>query len=303
MTYTYENLKVALSSFCHKYPFAKCGTIGKSVMGKELYSIQLGTGPGKLICVGAHHSLEWLTSVLLMSFADAYAHAYQTETPLEGIDTTSLFSRCSITLIPMLNPDGIELVAGRLLPDNPYYQEALQLNGGRTDFGSVWQSNIRGVDLNHNYDAAWYEGKQLEEVERIGPGPTRFAGPYPESEPESHAMADFTRELLPDVVIAYHSQGEEIYYDFRGHIPPGGAKLAEEMAALSGYRLSQPEGFAGFGGYKDWFIDAIDRPGYTIEIGLGKNPIGFDQLNGAVTANFPVILAAAEYASRQHQLQ
>lgn len=298
MTYTFENLKVGLSSLCHKYPFAKCGSIGSSVMGKELLSIRLGTGPGKVICVGAHHSLEWLTSVLLMCFADSYCSAYQSKMPLSGIDVEDLFARCSIYIIPMLNPDGIELVAGRLLPENPYYQEALQMNGGNPDFGSVWQANIHGVDLNHNYDAAWYEGKLLEEVNKIGPGPTRFAGPYPESEPESRAMADYTRELLPDIVIAYHSQGEEIYYDFRGYVPPGGAGLAAQMAELSGYRLSQPEGFASFGGYKDWFIDAYDRPGFTIEIGLGKNPIGFDQLDGAVAANIPVILAAAQYAAQ-----
>ena len=29
----------------------------------------------------------------------------------------------------------------------------------------------------------------------------------------------------------------------------------------------------GFAGYKDWFIQYYDRPGYTIEVGLGQSPL------------------------------
>ena len=27
------------------------------------------------------------------------------------------------------------------------------------------------------------------------------------------------------------------------------------------------------GGFKDWFIDKFRRPGFTVEIGIGKNPL------------------------------
>jgi len=52
----------------------------------------------------------------------------------------------------------------------------------------------QGVDLNRNYPASWEEAKAQEEALGIfGPGPTRYGGPYPLSEPESSAMVSFTR--------------------------------------------------------------------------------------------------------------
>lgn len=34
-----------------------------------------------------------------------------------------------------------------------------------------------------------------------------------------------------------------------------------------------PTGIADGGGFKDWFISEFCRPGFTIELGLGKNPL------------------------------
>lgn len=177
--------------------------------------------------------------------------------------------------------------------NNPYYTHAVEL-GGEINFSAVWQANIRGVDLNHNYDALWEEGIAASPDAKLRPGPTQYAGSYPESEPESHALAEFTRKIDPALVLAYHSQGREIYYDFNGKIPYGTYELGMEFARLSGYELRKPEGFAGFGGYKDWFIDKFNRPGFTIEMGRGKNPIGLDQLITVLDENTPVMLSAAK---------
>lgn len=76
-------------------------------------------------------------------------------------------------------------------------------------FQKNWQANIKGVDLNHNYNASWYESKIAEESYGVyGPGPTRYGGPYPESEPESRSVADFTRNHNFRLILAYHSQGK-----------------------------------------------------------------------------------------------
>jgi g-D-glutamyl-meso-diaminopimelate peptidase len=52
-----------------------------------------------------------------------------------------------------------------------------------------------------------------------------------------------------------------------------GKKMAEIFAASSGYALDVPTGLAVGGGFKDWFIDKFHRPGFTVEIGKGKNPL------------------------------
>ena len=292
MTYTYNNLKIALYSIASKYPSIEQSSIGESVMGRSIYCMRLGRGERKIICVGAHHALEWLTSVMLVCFADSYANAYTTSTPLYGHDIAKLFEQCSICIIPMLNPDGVELVAGGMPKNHPKYIDIVNMCGN-LDFASVWQANINGVDLNHNYNALWAEGTLCTDAV-LSSAPTRFAGMFPESEPESRALADFTRKIAPDMVIAYHSQGREIFYDFNGKMPGETENVAEQMAKLSGYTLSKPEGFASFGGYKDWFIDAFDRPGFTVEIGKGKNPIGLEQLADVLDENSPLILGAAD---------
>lgn len=97
-------------------------------------------------------------------------------------------------------------------------------------------------------------------------------------------------------MIAYHSQGQEIYYDFEGHVPPRGEELAQQFARISGYTATKPTGTAAFGGYKDWFIKEYDRPGFTIEIGLGQNPIGFDQLEQVLGENICVMMYGAANA-------
>jgi g-D-glutamyl-meso-diaminopimelate peptidase len=49
--------------------------------------------------------------------------------------------------------------------------------------------------------------------------------------------------------------------------------MAETLAKSCGYKVSKPEAIASYGGFKDWFIEVYGRPGFTVEIGKGKNPL------------------------------
>ena len=124
--------------------------------------------------------------------------------------------------MPMVNPDGVDLVLNGLDRSNPYYNDLIKWNNGSTDFSKNWSANIRGVDLNHNYDAMWQKSKDAEKSYGVyGPGPSRYSGTAPESESESKAVADFTRKNNFRLVIAYHSQGEVIYWNFQNLASPG----------------------------------------------------------------------------------
>ena len=65
------------------------------------------------------------------------------------------------------------------------------------------------------------------------------------------------------------------------------------LAAVSGYALEDAPYASGFAGYKDWFIDAFGRPGYTVEAGLGENPLPVGQFDAIWRANAPLLTAAA----------
>lgn len=293
VNYTYEIMEKDIMGLKARYPFIEVGVAGKSVLGKNLYYIKLGRGTNQVFYNGAHHALEWITSPLLMKFIENFSKAYADGTTIKGYNVRDIWNRSSIYIIPMVNPDGVDLVIDGLKRDNPYYSQLIQWNKGSTDFSKVWQANIRGVDLNHNYDAAWQLSKQAEASYGVyGPGPTRYSGPYPESELESKAVADFTRNHNFRLVIAYHSQGEVIYWTFMNKIPPDARRIGELFSKASGYMLSQPYGITSYAGYKDWFIDKFNRPGYTIEVGKGKNPLPLSQFNDIYNDNIEILLLA-----------
>lgn len=294
INYTYEVMENDIQGLKARYPFIETGTSGKSVLGKNLYYIKLGNGPNEVFYNASHHSLEWITSVLLMKFIENFSKAYAEGTNLSGYNVRDIWSKSTIYIMPMVNPDGVNLVLDGLQRDNPFYSDLIRWNNGSTDFSRVWQANIRGVDLNHNYDASWNLSKQAEAIYGItGPGPTRFSGPYPESEPESKAVADFTRRHNFRLVLAYHSQGEIIYWTYSNIVPPDAPRIAELFSNVSGYELSQTTGIASYAGYKDWFIEKYRRPGFTIEVGSGINPLPISQFNKIYNDNIELLLLAA----------
>lgn len=292
--YTYDVLQHDIKGLKARYPFIETGVAGHSSLGRELSYIRLGTGSNEVFYNAAHHALEWITSPVLMKFAEDYAKAYALGTEISGFDPREMWENSSIYIIPMVNPDGVDLVLNGLQRSNPNYTELIRWNRGSTDFSKDWQSNNNGVDLNHNYNAAWEESKQAEAALGItGPGPTRFSGPYPESEPESRAVADFTRDHDFRLVMAYHSQGEVIFWNFENLAPPEAQTIGESLAGLSGYELAEPEGPASYAGYKDWFIQDYRRPGYTVEVGRGTNPLPISQFDTIYADNRPMLLYAA----------
>ncbi len=298
--YTYSVLERNIKSLQTLYPFIKTGSAGQSVLGRNLYYLRLGTGPNRVFFNGAHHALEWITSPLLLKFAEDLSRAYALGNTVLGYNPGDIFSQSSIYIIPMVNPDGVELVLEGLSRNNPYYEELIEWNNGSTDFSAVWQANNRGVDLNHNYNADWEASRQAAvSIGITGPGPTRYGGQYPESEPETSALVSFTRANDFRLVLAYHSQGEVIFWNFNNLEPPESRQIGEALANASGYLLAEPLGIASYAGYKDWFIQDFRRPGYTVEVGRGTNPLPISQLPGIYSDNLPLLLLASVITAQQ----
>lgn len=275
--YTYDALTREIARLKNSYPdVITSGKIGDSLCGRVLHRLSLGRGRTRIFYNGAHHGMEWLTAALLMRFAEDCADAVKQKQLFRGVNLCDILDEVTLEIVPMVNPDGVELAARGLSEGNPNYRNLLSISDGDV---SRWQANNRGVDLNHNYNALWPQSKAAEQENGIlGPGPTRYSGTAPESEPESRAVADFTRREDFDLVIAFHSQGQVIYWDFNGEVPPRGQEIAEYFTSVSPYTLDKTEGIASYGGYKDWFIHTFHKPGYTVEIGLGENPLPPEQL-------------------------
>lgn len=227
--------------------------LGRSVSGRAIPMLTLGDGADECVYVGAHHASEHITSTLLLYFV------------MDALSSDASFP-CRVTVIPCLNPDGVELQIHGASEGDLLRDRQLRMNGG-VDF-THWQANARGVDLNHNYNAGFYEYKKIEaELGILGGAPTRYAGPYPESEPESGRLANYISFNDVRGILTLHTQGEVIYYGKKM------TKIAKEAARLTGYALESASGAPSYGGLTDWATESLGIPSLTVECGRGENPL------------------------------
>ena len=83
-----------------------------------------------------------------------------------------------------------------------------------------------------------------------------------------------------------------IYWRYLDLEPPGSRAIAERFSALSGYAAEETPYASGFAGYKDWFIQDYDRPGFTIEVGRGVNPLPITDFEGIYRRCLPILVSA-----------
>ena len=278
------------------YPFLETELLARTAFGRPIYAVKLGQGERRVLYSAAHHANEWLTAAVLLKFIEDYAEALQNDTQLGGISARALYQNAAIHLVPLVNPDGVDLVTGAIGPGAEQYERAREFAGfyPNIPFPDGWKANLNGVDLNLQYPAGWLRAREIKFSQGFTrPGPRDYVGRFPLSQIESQALYDYTERIDPAAVIAWHSQGEVIYWQYGGIEVPGARELAERFAQVSGYRLEDTPYNSSFAGYKDWFIQAFRRPGFTIEVGSGENPLPLSQFDPIYTASLPILLEGA----------
>lgn len=259
-------------------------SIGKSTLGKNILATHVGDYSGPQIVVQAGiHAREYITTSLLVEQA-RYLH--NTESVQGG----------GIYFIFLTNPDGAQIALDGI--DSIVCQitrDYLTLaNAGSSDF-SKYKANINLVDLNTNFDANWGEGSQNV----FCPATENFVGYYPNSEREVQNLINFTLKNRPLITISYHSKGNVIYYGFAGQSEENISRdqsIGESLSGLTGYPLIFTENSTG--GYKDWCINTLKIPAYTIEVGDDslEHPLGIENLPEIYSRNKDVPLLALEKA-------
>ena len=278
------------------YPFCRSETLTTTVFDRPVRSLTIGSGPVQVLYTAAHHANEWITTPVILKFVEELAQASAENGSLGGINAGELTRRTTIHTVPMVNPDGVDLVTGALEQGQIQYEMAARLgaNYPGIPFPDGWKANLLGVDLNLNYPAGWLEARDIKFAQGFTrPGPRDYVGRAPLNQQETYALAAYTQRIDPALVLAYHTQGQVIYWQFEDIFIPGAKELGEEFASLSGYTLEDTPYESAFAGYKDWFIQVFRRPGYTIEVGSGANPLPLSQFDEIYRQNLPILLRAA----------
>ena len=296
LPYTSEILRKNIAGLKKRYPFLREGSIGKSINGQNIPYLAFGEGAIRVGYNASHHANEWITTPVLMKFTEQMCRAYALGLSLGESNVRDLWQRTEFYIVPMVNPDGVDLVTGRYGPGSKEYIAARSLNTN-LPFPEGWKANIVGTDLNLNYPAGWEEARRIKfEQGFTRPGPRDFVGTSPLSEPESQAMAEFTEQKDFRLILAYHTQGELIFWKYLDYEPKNSRAIALRMGEASGYAVEETPYASGFAGYKDWFIQQWNRPGYTIECGKGQNPLPISQFNEIYRDNLGILLLGGELA-------
>ncbi len=270
-----------VGALCARYRFLAAAPIGRSVLGRSLWGITMGSGKERVLMAAAFHGQEWLTSLICLRLCEEIAVSLEEYRELSGFDMHRALRGRSIVFIPLINPDGVNIALHGSVSAGEYAPTIQSLGG---DEHGRWQANAHGVDLNHNFNAGFAQLQQQEKEKGItGPSARQWGGPAPESEPETKALVSLCERASFRHVVALHSQGEEIYWSYGDRTPPSARLMALVMASASGYSVCEPQGMASHGGFKDWFIEHTGRCGFTIELGKGRNPLPLTSFDNVYT--------------------
>ena len=265
--YGYRELTGDLEALKKRYPDMILEVMGKSSTGSDIPLIKIGSGPKEVFISGAWHGEEWVTAQLLTNFSERVLQRRQES------EYQDLLRKLTLYIVPMMNPDGCEIAAHwDDLPANTL-RPVLNVLLPQGYHPREWRANAQGYDLNNQFPVNW--DRTYELTKNRGPA-VGVAGPAPLVAPESKQVYDFTLKRRFVAVFCYHSQGEVIYWqDDNTRSTPEMRRIADTYAGQSGYWRVDDEPLQG--GYRDWFVNRYHRPGLTVEVGRGENPLPVQQ--------------------------
>ncbi len=205
--------------------------IGKSVEGRDITAYHYGEGKTEILFVGGiHGGYEWNTSLLAFEVMD-----YLKTNP------EIIPANLKITIIPVLNPDGLVTVVGTSTRFSLTDVSASQtiLNAGRF--------NANEVDLNRNFDCDWQTTGTWQN-KTVSGGNKVF------SEPESQAIKNYINTQKPQAVIVWYSAAGGVYSSScHDGILSETKELTNAYAKASGYTSNEEfDSYAITGDMVNW---------------------------------------------------
>ena len=184
---------------------------GRSADGNDLTAYHFGSGDTEVLFVGGvHGGYSWNTALVAYELMD-YLEANEDVIP----------ANVKVSVIPVLNPDGLEKVTGKLGEFSPS-----DVTGNTTE----GRFNANDVDLNRNFDCEWQEKGTWQNK-------TVSGGSAPFSEPEADAMRGYIESREPAAVVTWYSAAGGVYSSScKNGVSQETKELTNIYAKASGYK-------------------------------------------------------------------
>ena len=187
--------------------------LGKSAGGRDITAYHFGEGAKELLFIGGiHGGYEWNTVLVAYELMD-YLKA----------NPTLIATGTRVTVIPVMNPDGLQKVVGtteRFTAAQVPATEAATVPG---------RFNGNEVDLNRNFDCDWQASAKWQN-KTVSGGTVVF------SEPESKAVRDYVLAHKPIAALVWYSAAGGVFAsNCHDGVLPETTTLVTEYAKASGY--------------------------------------------------------------------
>ncbi len=243
----------AVHNLVKKYPeILRREKSGFSAEGREIFSVKIGKGKGKILAVGGIHGREFLTVSYLLRCLEEYSQALSKNSLYAGYSVREIFEKFSLYAVPLSNPDSVEIFLSRDKTPASYKGE-----------GYLYKNNARNVNINANFPFAW------EKVPE-----SRQGGAFAESEKETRFLMNLCERESFEALLSFHTRGNCIYWRDKGNGEiKGDREIAERLSRECGFSLMKPtedaENYSG--GFENWFRYRFKKPAFCVELIKDEN--------------------------------
>ena len=266
----YRTLVEILGEIAVRHPAVELGSVGTTILDRSIPVVTIGRSrhSRSVLYLGGIHPTDRVTPAVLLRFISEYAEFLDTGKSAYNVNLPYLYEHRTIHILPMLNPDGYEILRGGVAEEaHAVVRDRLLKQNGGADFRK-WRGNARGVDLWRNFTDC---PEQMSDDEPVCPQGT--PGLSPESEPETASLCSYLR-IFDEItaVLSLHTLGSSIRYFSSDLYMPRSRTVGRLLSRMTGCPLdplpaaqaiSQARAGTGSGGsLTDWFLREQAKPAF-----------------------------------------